>query len=86
MTWFDVMIFSGLTFIIGCCIGTMVEIQRKRKELNRIWRLHRESERINREMQDVMMAQIETLEDINRAQHNLIEALAERNEGLSVQL
>ena len=75
MSWIDVAVFSGLTFIIGCGIGNIIELQRKGKELDEIWRLYREGEKINKEMQDAMMAQIEKLEEQNSAQHNMIEAL-----------
>ena len=75
MTWVDVAVFSGLAFVIGCCIGNIIELQRKGKELDEIWRLHRESEKINREMQAEMMGLIEKLEEQNSAQHYMIEML-----------
>ena len=75
MSWVDVAVFSGLTFVIGCCIGNIIELQRKVKELDEIWRLYREGEKINKEMQDEMMGQMEKLEEEYIAQHNMIEML-----------
>ena len=75
MSWLDVMVFSGLAFIIGCSVGVMIEIRMGGKEIDEIWRLHREGMKLNWEMQDEMTALIEKLEDENLAQHYIIESL-----------
>ena len=75
MTWLDVLVFSGIAFIIGCSIGVIIEIRRRGREIDEIWRLHREGMKINWEMQDEMTALIEKLEDANLAQHYIIESL-----------
>lgn len=61
MSWLDVMVFSGLAFVIGCSIGAMAEIRMSVKGLDEMWSLHKESEKINREMRDEMTALIEKL-------------------------
>ena len=30
MTWLDVMVFSGIAFVIGCCIGCMIRDSKER--------------------------------------------------------
>ena len=77
MTWLDVMVFSGIAFVIGCCVGCMIEILRRGQKIDEIRRLHREGKKIHEELQDAMMEQIENYKNYTEHQRVYIEKLIE---------
>ena len=75
MNWIVVVALFGLTFIIGGCVGTILELRRSSTELKEMWRLYQEGEKIHEEIQGAIMMHVEKLEEQNIAQHNIIEML-----------
>ena len=75
MTWIGVSVLSGLTFVIGCCVGIILELRRSVTELKEMWRLYQEGEKIHEEIQGAIMMHVKKLEEQNIAQHNIIEML-----------
>ena len=73
MSWIGVAVLSGLAFVIGCCVGTILELQKSAKELKEMWRLYQEGEKIHEEIQGAIMMHVEKLEEQNVALHNVIE-------------